>query len=151
MNGNDIADQLGYVSIQFSDIVLILYKILKNDYGYKQINENQNMITLGFIDKFIRYVKNKNNNNKIEELINCLKNNSGINKQIIKKKKLKRPIRCNIPLDAIIKEMSQDEIIQLLIQYIDYWQYNDEIIGSYTEIVEIENDFYYLWDIKKLQ
>lgn len=145
MNGNDIANQLGYVSIQFSDIVLILYKILKQDYGNKKPNTNQYEETLELIEILIKYVENEDNKTKIETLKEYLEKNKSITKQNIEDKKLELPQKCNISLDKIMENLEDKEL--LLIQFIDYWQYNDKIIGSYTEIVEIENKPNYLYEV----
>ena len=52
MNGNKIIELLGFESIEFSDIVLLLYSILKNKINAEQTIEKQNKLTLELIKFF---------------------------------------------------------------------------------------------------
>lgn len=144
LNSDEIIEKLGYTRIQFSDIILILYNILKESYN-KQLNKNPNDITKNLIEKFIKNTCDENNT-KINDIYKKI-NKETIDKEFLRTKEYKRPQKCNIPIDKILKDFKNDEINELLFQYLDYWQYKDKIINTYTQIIEFNKHLYFIWDI----
>ena len=142
---------MGYKRLEFSDIVLILYRILKDKikkFETKSYDE-QNAITINFIEKFIVKVKNRDNKYKIENILHKIEKNSQFK---ITNKKLKnwnytQPSRCNVFLNEILNELTKEDVENLLIQYIDYWLYCNRIIDSYTEVIEYNGEFFNIYSI----
>lgn len=149
MAGIDIVDELNYKRLEFSDIVLILFSILKTDIQNIKSDEEQNAITINFIKNFIGMVKNENNISIIENVLNKIEKNS---KCKITKEKLgtwdyKRPLRCNVHLNEFLNKLTEEYVKNLLIQYIEYWLYCNPIIDSYTEVIEYNNKLFNIYSI----
>ena len=151
LEGIEIVKKLDYKTIEFSDIVLILYKILEKEKLYVTENtQKSNEITLKFMETFVKSLNNRENIYKINSFISSIKCHpeSLIDKSFLMTHNYRRPKNCNIHIKQIIKDNNKIlDIEQLLIHYIDYWQYNDLIINSYTKIVEIENKLFFIVDI----
>ena len=163
--GNEIIDKLAdcgkkYECIQFSDIVLILYKILKEKRIVKQqTNIEKNKITLKLMSKLSKLLENDTKNKKCNiDKINTMlvKLNSSlstkINEQKLKEWNYKKPSRCNIKYFKNklydLETNNGDNIIKhLLLQYIEYWLYCNTIIDGYTEIIEYNENLFYIIDI----
>jgi len=147
----DIVDELGYKRLEFSDIVLILYSIFKDKikkFETKSYDE-QNAVTINFIEKFIVKVKNGDNKYKIENILHKIVKNSQFkitNKKLIDWNYTQHS-RCNVFLNEILNELTKEDVENLLIQYIDYWLYCNRIIDSYTEVIEYNGELYNIYSI----
>ena len=149
MDCNEIVDLLGYKSIEFSDIVLLLYRILKNKINAGQTIEKQNKVTLKLIKFFSSLLKDdsdnkKNNIAKIKAISENIDNNKSvkINEKQLKIWKYKRPKQCNISIIESLNLLNIDTIENLLIQYVEYWLYCNTIIDAYTDIVECNKSLF---------
>jgi hypothetical protein len=145
-----------FICIEFSDIVLILYKIFKlEEYNLELTHKNR--ITCNLINKLSSYLENNSVNKKLNiEKIENIKdfindNNNQITKEILESSKYRRPKYCNIS-DLKTKlsnnnEWNKNDIKNLLIQFVYYWQYISIINGSYSKIITINKEYFYIWDI----
>ena len=154
MNGNKIIELLGYESIEFSDIVLLLYSILKNKINAEQTIEKQNKLTLELIKFFSSLLKDnsdnkKNNIAKIKAISENIDNNKSvkINEKQLKIWKYKRPKQCNISIIESLNLLNIDTIENLLIQYVEYWLFCNTIIDAYTDIVECNKSLFNIYSI----
>lgn len=154
MAGIDIVDELGYKRLEFSDIVLILFFVLKQEIQNKKSFKEQNDITINFIKNFIGMVKNENNISIIENVLNKIEKLNKIENSTYKitKKELgdwgyRRPLRCNVHLNEFLNKLTEKDVKNLLIQYIEYWLYCNPIIDSYTEVIEYNGEFFNIYSI----
>ena len=164
--GNEIIDLLvkcgkEYECIQFSDIVLILYRVLKEKrITKKQTNLEKNTITFNLMSELSKLLdrdtKNKECNiDKINKTLAKLKTSlcDEINEKKIESWDYKKPSKCNIKnfknklYDIYESKMGNNIIEQLLIQYVEYWLYCNTIIDGYTEIVEYEKSHFHFYII----
>ena len=165
-NGNDIINLLKdsgkeYECIQFSDIVLILYKVLKEKGILKQqTNTEKNTITFNLMSELSNLLdensqNKKCNKDKIEKTLANMKTAlcKEINEEKLKEWVYKKTSMCNIKdfkkkLYDLEKTKNGDIIIKrLLVQYIEYWLYCNTIIDGYTEIIEYNKNLFYIIDI----
>ena len=115
-------ERLEYKTIEYSDIVLFIYKAIK-----KLNKDNSNKL----FNKFLEIVTSKTDNIKIEDV-----------------KKDNKPSNFNIPLKTIMEE--NNEMIQYILnQYVEYWEFNNKFVSGYTPIVEIKHELVYIWDLIK--
>lgn len=159
--GNEIIKKLDecgkhYECIQFSDIVLILYKILK-DKGIikKQKTKEKNKITASLIKEFIDLLEtntqNKiSNKNKIDQTLKNIKSSLDleIEESRLKEWDYRKPLKCNIKIKDKLKSKQDSDIINnMLVQYVEHWLYCNTIIDGYTEIIEYNKTLFYIIDI----
>ena len=135
-NFGEYLNALGvYKTIEYSDIVLFIYKFFKtNQYDYNDIKEQSK--------KFYNVVCAKyNKENKNKEILKNL-----IKKPFDSFPKLRR---FDVPMREIMKEKDIDFIFFVLKQYIEYWEYKSKFIGGgYTKIIDIDGEQpKYLWSI----
>lgn len=146
----ELLDKLGYKTIEYSDIVLIIHKTLKhfwNDFSKTMITEDNILEVLKSIKK---HYNRDNKNNQILELI--LKN-FNYKEQIQKKLR-----NFNIDIGKILNNFLQDGKINLVLvilnQYVEYWEYHAKFVDGYSKITDVMvgSKIYgiYIWDIKKI-
>lgn len=138
---------LKYKTIEHSDIVLMIYQSLRQ-IGYDFKNAK---ITKDDIKEIFSSIVDSYNGNE---------QNKGILKSIGYKEESKGKLNnFNFDIDKIlnnfISSKKQDLVLKILNQYITYWEYYNEFVSGYSEIVEtqINGKIYgiYSWDIENLK
>ena len=85
-------------------------------------------------DNFLRVKILLDSINNNENILETLITDTYLNTTI----KYEKPKNCNLPLLAILNEKNSDIdfIYNLLRQYVQYWEYNNDFVSGYSEIVK---------------
>lgn len=132
-----------YQVIEYSDIALIIYNILKNNDNEFSNVKVHNKITYSLLKELSKYLHN-DNFSRVKILLDSINNNENILETLITDTylnttiKYEKPKNCNLPLLAILNEKNSDIdfIYNLLRQYVQYWEYNNDFVSGYSEIVK---------------
>ncbi len=158
---NELLDNFGYIPLEHSEIVLLLYKILKNDESYEEYFANNSTIMPANFDKTINIIQelqlamNENNSKKcIRKVFGNTKNN-GIIKSYATENYL--TYGSNI-LDGILQNSKEYEEYFLDIPNkkerkikgslkIQFYNYLSELKGGDKSIIELLFRYIEYWEL----